>query len=39
VKLAAVLLLAAPLVWAADTPETLVSADEAEPIHSAIIRK
>jgi hypothetical protein len=32
-------MLAVPLAWAADTPETLVSADEAEPIHSAIIRR
>ena len=32
-------MLAVPLAWASDTPETLVSADEAEPIHSAIIRK
>jgi Alginate lyase len=39
VRIAAVFVLAAPLVWAADTPETLVSAGEAEPIHSAIIRK
>jgi hypothetical protein len=39
VRFAAVFILAAPLVWAADTPETLVSAGEAEPIHSAIIRK
>lgn len=38
-RIAAAFILAVPLVWAADTPETLVSADEAEPIHSAIIRK
>jgi hypothetical protein len=39
VRIAAVFVLAAPFLWAADLPETLVSAGEAEPIHSAIIRK
>jgi hypothetical protein len=39
VRFAAVFVLAVPFVWAADTPETLVSAGEAEPIHSAIVRK
>jgi len=39
VRTASILILAVSLVWAADIPMTLVSENEAEPIHSAIIRK
>jgi Alginate lyase len=39
VRIAAALFLLAPLVHASVIPMTLLSEDEAEPIHSAIIRK
>jgi hypothetical protein len=39
VKTAVILVLAASLVRAADIPMTIVSEEEAEPIHSAIVRK
>ena len=38
-KSVAFFILSAALVHAADIPKTLVSEDEAEPIHSAISRK
>ncbi len=38
-RTAVVLVLAACLVCAADVPRTIVSEEEAEPIHSAIVRK
>jgi len=39
VRTALICILAASIAWGADIPMTLVSEDEAEPIHSAIIRK
>ena len=34
-----VLFILAACAWAGDLPKTLISEDEAEPIHSAIVRK
>jgi hypothetical protein len=39
VRRAALLVLVASSAWAADIGATLVSVDEAEPIHSAVVRK
>ncbi len=39
VRSAALLVLVASSAWAADIGTTLVSTDEAEPIHSAVVRK
>jgi hypothetical protein len=35
----AIILMAGASLWAADTPKTLISEAEAEPIHSAILRR
>jgi len=39
VRRAAIIVLVASSAWAAEYRTTLVSADEAEPIHSAVVRK